>query len=122
MRAGATRWLTPGNITRRSRNEATRAHVPAVLRIDVTPASYELTFVDVPHRPFDEVFHEVVVDAGEALEQSAFVRGLAELQARRTASGAGLMEFLENNVGQFPDGVVTEIMSLAKEVMHHGNA
>jgi hypothetical protein len=96
--------------------------VPSVLRIDVEPQRYELSYVEVPHRPFDEVFHEAVVDAAQGLEQSAFVRGLAELQARRTASGAGLVEFLEKNVGQFPGEVAKEIMGLAKEVMHHGNA
>jgi DNA repair exonuclease SbcCD nuclease subunit len=121
-RIGGTRWLTPGNISRRSRNDATRLHVPSVLRIDVEPQRYELSYVEVPHRPFDEVFHEAVVDAAQGLEQSAFVRGLAELQARRTASGAGLVEFLEKNVGQFPGEVAKEIMGLAKEVMHHGNA
>jgi DNA repair exonuclease SbcCD nuclease subunit len=120
VRAGATRWLTPGNITRRSRNEACRAHAPAVLRIDVTAASYELAFVEVPHRPFDEVFHEVVADAPADGGASAFVAGLAELQARRTDSGAGLLPFLEQNLGQFQPAVAAEIMNLASEVLNHG--
>jgi DNA repair exonuclease SbcCD nuclease subunit len=121
IRAGSTRWLTPGNISRRSRNDATRKHVPSALRIDVRPDNYELRYVEIPHRPFDEVFHEAVLDPVVDSQQSAFVRGLAELQARRTASGAGLLEFLTSNVGQFPEPVAAEIMNLANEVMNHGN-
>jgi hypothetical protein len=119
---GATRWVTPGNISRRSRNDATRAHVPSVLRVDVNRGGYALAHVEVPHRPFEDVFHEAVADMTDDSRQSAFVRGLAELQARRTASGAGLMEFLEKNTDQFSAGVAAEIMTLAREVMKHGNA
>jgi DNA repair exonuclease SbcCD nuclease subunit len=120
VRAGSTRWLTPGNISRRSRNEACRAHVPAVLRIDVSRASYELTYVEVPHQPFGDVFHEVVAEATPATGGSAFVAGLAELQARRTDSGAGLLPFLEQNLGQFQPAVAAEIMHLASEVISDG--
>ena len=51
---------------------------------------------------------------------SAFVAGLAELQARRTASGAGLLPFLEQNLGQFQPAVAAEIMNLAQEVIGNG--
>lgn len=117
VRVGQTRWLTPGNISRRSRNEASRAHVPAVLQIDVSPGGYELSYVEVPHRPFDEVFHEAASDLPAMAGGSAFVAGLAELQARRTASGAGLLPFLEQNLGQFQPAVAAEIMNLAQEVL-----
>ena len=113
---GQTRWLTPGNIARRSRSDASRQHVPAALRVDISPEGYELKYVEVPHRPFDEVFHEAVIEAGEEVAASAFVAGLAELQARRTSSGAGLMEFLNQNLAQFDDDVGEEIMNLAREV------
>jgi hypothetical protein len=122
VRAGGTRWLTPGNISRRSRNDATRNHVPSVLRIDVSERAYDLSYVEVPHLPFEEVFHEAVLDGPALTQQSAFVQGLAELQARRTASGAGLVEFLEKNVGQFAPDVADEIMNLTREVMQHGSA
>ena len=59
-----------------------------MLRIDVGRDGYTLQHVEVPHRPFDEVFHEAVSDPIVDSTQSAFVRGLAELQARRTASGS----------------------------------
>lgn len=119
--AGPTRWLTPGNISRRARSDATREHIPSVLRIDVSAADYRVQHVEVPHRPFDEVFHEQILDAPQESGASAFVTGLAELQARRTASGAGLAEFLAQNVTQFSPAVAAEIMHLATEISGDGN-
>ena len=116
VQSGGTLWVTPGNISRRKRSDATRLHVPSALRIDITAAGYELRDVDVPHRPFDEVFHEIIVDAPAERGESAFVAGLAELQARRTAGGAGLMEFLDQNLNQFDAAVAAEIRTLAMEV------
>ena len=52
--------------------------------------------------------------------ESAFIAGLAELQARRTASGAGLHDFLQQNVNQYSPAVAAEIMHLAKEVTSDG--
>ncbi len=100
----------------RSRSDAARDHVPAVLRVDISPDGYALQHVEIPHRPFDEVFYEAVVSGTSEAGPSAFVAGLAELQSRRTAGGAGLMEFLKQNVGQFEGPVAAEIMNLAKEV------
>jgi DNA repair exonuclease SbcCD nuclease subunit len=120
VRAGSTRWLTPGNISRRSRSDASRDHVPAALRIDVSSQDYQLSYIEIPHRPFAEVFHEMVPDAPAEAGKSAFVAGLAELQARRTASGAGLMEFLQQNVAQYSPAVADEIMHLALEVTADG--
>jgi DNA repair exonuclease SbcCD nuclease subunit len=113
---GRTTWLTPGNISRRSRNDASRLHVPSVLRIDVDGAAHNLSYVTVPHLPFDEVFHEGVVETIIPDRPSAFVEGLAELQSRRTASGAGLIEFLNQNLNQFEPAVADEIRRLASEV------
>lgn len=117
VQTGKTLWLTPGNISRRSRNDASREHVPAALRIDVSPRGYQLEHIHVPHRPFEEVFHEVLVETSGGEGASAFVAGLAELQARRTASGAGLKEFLQTNLDQFEPDVRDEILNLAQEVM-----
>ena len=44
----------------------------------------------------------------------------SELQARRTTSGAGLLPFLEQNLGQYQPAVAAEIMCLAKEVIGDG--
>jgi DNA repair exonuclease SbcCD nuclease subunit len=118
VNAGKTLWLTPGNISRRSRSDANRQHIPAALRIDVAADEYRLQYVEVPHRGFDEVFHEAVIETEPESGGSAFVAGLAELQTRRTASGAGLMEFLDQNLERFPSGVADEIRALADEVMH----
>jgi len=120
VQTGRTLWMTPGNISRRSRSEATKDHIPAVLRIDVTTEGYTRQFIEVPHRPFDEVFHSILEDAPMDSKASAFVAGLAELQARRTASGAGLVAFLEKNLSQFDQSVADEIMSLAQEVTSNG--
>lgn len=114
--AGKTLWLTPGNISRRSRSDANREHLPSALRVNVSADSYELQYVEIPHQPFDEVFHEAVAEAAGQVQTSAFVTGLAELQARRTASGAGLMEFLAQNLSQFEPDVADEIMNLTREV------
>ena len=122
VQTGATLWLTPGNISRRCRNDATRDHVPAVLRIDVEPGGWQRCAVEVPHRPFDEIFHEAVVEAQFDASASAFVSGLAELQQRRTQSGCGLMEFLQQNLAQFDAAVGCEIMDLAQEVTDNGPA
>lgn len=136
VEVGATRWVTPGNISRRSRSDAVRDHVPSVLRLDVggegdgagpgaadrrLVAGCELTRVIVPHAPFEEVFHPLVAGEEPDTSASAFVSGLAELQARRTQSGAGLMSFLDQNLDQFEEAVAAEIRSLAEEVTGDGD-
>lgn len=121
VRTGETLWMTPGNISRRSRSEATKEHVPSVLRIDIDADGYTPHFIEVPHLPFDEVFHPVIVEAvPQDSSASTFVAGLAELQARRTASGAGLLAFLASNLSQFEQPIANEIMALAKEVTDNG--
>lgn len=117
---GCTTWMTPGNISRRSRSDATRDHTPAVLRIDIKPDGFDRQIVEVPHQPFDEVFHPEIADQARTSDTSSFVTGLAELQARRTESRAGLLSFLEKNIQQFESPVAHEIMSLAREVAKDG--
>ncbi|MGD0770999.1 MAG: metallophosphoesterase [Tepidisphaeraceae bacterium] len=120
VQTGRTLWMTPGNISRRSRSDATKDHIPSVLRIDVTNGGYTRQFVEVPHRPFDEVFHSILVDMATDGPASKFVAGLAELQGRRTESGAGLVAFLEKNLSQFEQPIAAEIMALAQEVTDNG--
>jgi len=120
VRTGSTLWLTPGNIARRNRSDAARAHVPSVLRIDVDSDGWRGEHIEVPHQPFDDVFHEEIFDSMEDTSESAFVAGLAELQAHRTQTGAGLKAFLDKNLGRFDDDVAREIWQLAKEVMRDG--
>lgn len=114
---GRTCWLTPGNISRRARSDAARQHRPAVLRIDINQTGWTYQYVEIPHQAFDQVFHAAVADtAADDDTGSAFVSGLAELQARRTQTGEGLMLFLEKNLDQFETEVVNEIKQLAYEV------
>ena len=115
QRHGRTVWMTPGNISRRSRSDAVREHVPSVLRIDVHE-KLTMQRVTVPHRPFEEVFHELVTEDQIVLGESAFVTGLAELQSRRTDAGAGLLAFIEKNAVQFEPEVAQTIADLAAEV------
>jgi len=118
VKKGQTLWTTPGNIARRSRSDASRDHIPSVFRVDLNGDGWETCHVEIPHRPFDEVFHAAVInESADGVETTSdFISGLAELQARRTDSGAGLMTFLEKNVVEFDDDVAAEIMKLATEV------
>lgn len=117
VRRGQTTWMNPGNISRRSRSEHARNHVPTVLEVTFPKSGYDVKTVEVPHQSFEAVFHLDDVAEKESEEQlSGFVTGLAELNKRRTASGAGLIEFLDKNLDSYSDGVATEIRELAKQV------
>lgn len=120
VQVGRTLWMTPGNISRRTRSDGTKDHTPAALRIDVEDGEFRRTFVVIPHRPFEEVFHASIEDAPDAPTGSGFVAGLKELLVRRSAAGAGLEAFLEQNLAQFEPPVATEIRRLAKEVGNNG--
>lgn len=119
VQKGETTWITPGNIVRRSRSDASRAHVPSVLKLTATSTGWQRTVIEIPHAPFEEVFHEEVGDATEEGIPSAFISGLAELQSRKTETGAGLKVFLEKNLTQFEPNVAEEVRKLAVEVYSH---
>lgn len=120
VQCGTTTWMTPGNISRRSRSDANKLHAPSVVHIDITQAGYARTIVEVPHESFTDAFHPAVIEAVAAETESGFVAGLAQLQALRTADGTGLMDFLTMNLGQFEEQVRDEIMKLALEVTNDG--
>jgi hypothetical protein len=117
---GRTTWMNPGNICRVSRSEITRAHKPAVVRFNVSREGHTSERIEVPHQAFDDVFHPAVEAENVPTGQSGFIQNLATLLAQRTASGAGLEEFLDRNLGQFNPRVATEIRLLSKEVLAHG--
>jgi len=121
VQAGETTWCNPGNITRIKREDACKAHVPAVLRISYGRRGWERQRVEVPHQPFEEVFHaELIEDRVELTGGSGFIDGLKTLQQIKTRDGEGLMAFLEKNVTQFENALVQkEILNLATEVLQH---
>lgn len=121
VQAGETLWMTPGNISRRSRHDAVRRHAPAALLVRACSESdhvpkFETEYIEVPHQPSEKIFLSAVADSEDDLGPSGFIAGLKELQQTKTESGAGLHEFLQKNVDQFPDPVADEIMALATEV------
>jgi DNA repair exonuclease SbcCD nuclease subunit len=116
---GQTTWINPGNIARRSRSDSIRGHEPAALRMDIASDGQWMHYVKVPHRDADQVFYDsdaVAVDEFES-NQSRFITGLSTLQSRKTESGAGLMQFLKENVNQFESEVAGEIIKLAEVVL-----
>ncbi|MGE5611132.1 MAG: metallophosphoesterase [Bacillota bacterium] len=118
---GCTTWLNPGNITRVSRSDGSRNRKPSVLRIDVAGGQWSKQIIEVPHQPFDEVFHPEIVSADVKIDDSLFIRGLAQLESLKTSSGAGLRAFLADNLHQFEEPVANEIRALAEEVLENGD-
>ena len=120
VQAGTTLWMTPGNIARRSRSEAAVQHAPSAMRVDVQPESYEISFVEIPHAPVDEVFAELLPGQIEAdQQQSSFVTGLTELTTQKTQGGMGLVRFLNDNVTQLEPPVAEVVLALADEVLEN---
>ncbi len=117
---GKTTWVNPGNITRISRSDASRSFVPQVLKSTFEDGEWKRSFVEVPHEDFAAVFHEEISDVDVNGNRSEFVKGLAELQSRRTDSGAGLKQFLDLNLPRFPTDIRSEIESLAAVVLNEG--
>ncbi len=120
---GQTTWVNPGNIVRRSRSDSIRGHEPAVLRMDIASDGQWLHYIKVPHEEAERVFYDLDSIATDDTEtsQSSFVTGLATLQSRKTQSGAGLMQFLNENVKQFDSEVAGEILRLAEMVLSDSN-
>lgn len=114
---GRTTWMNPGNLTRIKRSDATRARAPLVTRIELRDGTFQATSVIVPHQPYDAVFFEAVTPSTLAVGPSLFVRGLEELQTRRTTSGAGFAAFLEQNLKDAPPAVAAIIREISEEVI-----
>ena len=117
---GATTWCNPGNIARVNRTDLTREHVPAVLRIDVTQEGWSTTRVELPHKPYEEVFHPVDEVTGAQAGESSFITGLQSMQKFKTSEGEGLRRLIEANLPHFSnERVRKEILVLLKEVLPH---
>lgn len=115
QQCGDTQWINPGSLCRISRSQTTQAHRPSVLVVGMADKSLSTQLVEVPHRPFDEVFY-INDQPIPAASHSHFVQGLAQLQQRRTQTGAGLDEFLEVNLKQVDPEIRDAILELAHTV------
>lgn len=120
VQAGGTRWMNPGSLCRTTREWAMRGHEPGVLHVEVNAEGWNVRRVGVPHEPFEAVFHPMEEGAGVSDQESLFIQGLKELQSFKTAGGAGLRQFLEQNLAQYPAAVAEEIRVLMREVLHDG--
>jgi predicted phosphodiesterase len=116
---GMTTWINPGNISRVQRCEAIREVIPSVLKLTpLNPLNWITEKVELPHEPFENVFHPIseAFISTNSEEGSAFIRGLEELESMRTSGGAGLVNFINNNIGLFEKEVAEVILNLVKEV------
>jgi DNA repair exonuclease SbcCD nuclease subunit len=118
---GKTTWCNPGNIARLKRGDATKLHVPGVMRIDVTQEAIVRERIVVPHKPFEECFHPAESIATPVQGASQFIAGLSVMQKFRTEDGEGLRRLIEQNLPDIPDQRVRiEIQNLMNEVLNHG--
>jgi predicted phosphodiesterase len=116
---GMTTWMNPGNISRVARSEGVRGAKPSVLKIiPITNEKWLSEIIEVPHAPFDEVFHPMneIFASGDLEKGSLFIQGLEDLESMRTAGGLGLITFIHNNINLFEKEVAEVILNLVKEV------
>lgn len=119
---GGTRYVNPGSLTRVSFSRANLTRVPAAAIW--RPGAEDVELWPVPHLPFSQVFpdqefppEDEAACWGDA--ESGFLRGLERLAWRRTSEGAGLREFLNDNLDP-EDPAAALILELYKEVAGGG--
>lgn len=114
---GMTTWMNPGGIARVARTEAVRDFIPSLLIVKPTAiGQWSAERVALPHEPFDSVFFPMMEQFSEDRTGSAFIQGLETIQSMRTGGGAGLVQFIDNNIGQFEEKVAAIILKLVKEI------
>ncbi|WP_027720508.1 metallophosphoesterase [Maridesulfovibrio zosterae] len=96
---GMTTWANPGNISRLIFSQFGLERKPQAGIW--TPDGEDLDLWEIPHRDFYEVFPDqefpLELEDAEAAE-SKFLQGLERLAWKRTHEGAGLKQFLEENI------------------------
>lgn len=124
-KTGSTLWANPGNIARLTFSQNTLERRPAfgVWRPEPDSWPEDLEWMEIPHKPFFEVFPDIPFPeqiegsaSGEMFE-SNFLSGLERLALRRTREGVGLKEFLQENLDpQAPESEI--IWELYKEAIN----
>jgi hypothetical protein len=120
QRTGRTVWFNPGSLTRIARSPAMRNVKPSISLW--VPGMTELEAIEVPHRPFEEVFidFETMDDPDHVtVDESMFIRGLENLAMRKTGEGVGLRAFFEANLAR-ENPVDQIIWELYEETMGYG--
>jgi predicted phosphodiesterase len=114
---GMTTWMNPGSISRVARVDAVRDFVPSIVKLTPTGINeWQSELIPLPHAPFDDVFFPILGQVNEEPTGSAFIEGLETLQSLRTTGGAGLVHFINHNIGQFEDCVAEIILQIVKEI------
>ncbi|MBA3238174.1 MAG: metallophosphoesterase [Parachlamydiaceae bacterium] len=114
---GMTTWMNPGSIARVARTDAVRDFIPSVVKLIPSGVGmWNSELVSLPHAPFDSVFYPMMEQFSEDRTGSAFIQGLETIQSMRTGGGAGLVQFINSNIGQFEEKVADIILKLVKEI------
>ncbi|AGW13640.1 metallophosphoesterase family protein [Megalodesulfovibrio gigas] len=119
QRRGMTTWVNLGSLTRMSFAPRVKERRPAAAIW--RPGMTELERLDVPFLPFEDVFPDQPFPDTQIKEggESLFLRGLERLVWKRTREGAGLGQFLSDNLDPtLPESQI--ILSLYEEIIHGG--
>lgn len=114
-----TTWFNPGALARNKRSDHWS---PRVLRFDPAESGFTHSWIEVPHRPYEEVFGEPPETGGfeeEADFSGEFVKGLKALVRKGGSPGEGLIYFIQTNKESLEPDVFREIELLAQEVLPH---
>lgn len=120
-RRGATRYVNLGSLARMTFSPRTKARRPAawIWRPDMESQD-QMERLEVPFLPFEQVFPDQPFPQAQEKEPeggSRFVAGLERLAWRRTREGAGVKQFLDENLDpSLPESSI--IMQLYEEVCH----
>ncbi|GAB7079055.1 metallophosphoesterase family protein [Megalodesulfovibrio paquesii] len=119
QRRGMTTWVNIGSLTRMSFAPRVKERRPAAAIW--RPGATALERLEVPFLPFEEVFPDQPFPEMQVKEggESLFLKGLERLTWRRTHEGAGLRQFLEDNLDPaLPESTI--ILKLYEEISHGG--
>jgi len=89
-----------------------------VLKINITTKHWTSEFVEVPHAPFEDVFYLQDFSKKIEIDESIFIKGLADLESIKT-TGAGLINFIEATKESFRPEVIEDIYVLLEEVQQN---